>query len=387
MKANKILFVDDDKEILQNYLAMFTKKKESNSSEQLNDLFGNNNIDTKTASCRFVDYEVEVADQGAKAVEIAKKAFHEGTPFKVAFIDMRMPPGIDGKETAKRLRELDPSLEIVIVTAYSDHDLNTLVNDIGHPDKLLYIKKPFDPVEIKQCALSLTTKWNEAQIKDEFLANISHELKTPLASIIGFADIIQEEKDISKEVQQYSRIIKNNGKMLKFLVDDLITMVRLGKSSVTINKSEVNLNDLLLEVIHMFEPMVSIKDAFELRPNLSEESLIANVDKDRFLQCFINLLSNAIKYTPEGHAEIISQRNENGEIEIIFKDSGIGIEPQDLEVIFEKFERLEKDHHAIPGLGLGLSICKKIIDLHGARLEVRSIKNEGSEFKIIIEGV
>jgi signal transduction histidine kinase len=377
------LFVDDDKEILKNYELMFRKEQELNTGKCLNDLFGNDDNIINDDSLK-AEYDVHTVDQGEKAILKVKEALLSNTPFKVAFVDMRMPPGIDGKETASQLRQLDPDLEIVIVTAYSDHDLDAIVNDIGQPDKLLYVKKPFDPAEIKQCALCLTTKWNEARIKDDFLANISHELKTPLASIIGFSDILVECTEATEEIIQYSSIIKNNGKMMKYLVEDLITMVRLGKSDITIFPSKVNINELLKEAISMFTPVASVKPNFQIETKLSNEDIIAEIDRERFLQCFVNFISNAVKYTVEGHVEVYTKFDKNGKIEIGFNDTGIGIEEEYLEVIFEKFERLEKDHHAIPGLGLGLSICKKVIDLHEAQLVVESKKNVGSSFKIIL---
>lgn len=104
-------------------------------------------------------YEVETASQGQEALEKIKRALEAGKPYAVMFLDMRMPPGWDGLETAKRVREVDKLLEIVIMTAYADHDQETVAKSVGAPDKLLYIKKPFQSEEIFQLALCLTSKW------------------------------------------------------------------------------------------------------------------------------------------------------------------------------------------------------------------------------------
>ncbi len=104
-------------------------------------------------------YQVETASQGQEALEKVKRAIEAGKPYAAMFLDMRMPPGWDGLETAKRVREVDKLIEIVIMTAYADHDQETIAKSVGAPEKLLYIKKPFQSEEIFQLALCLTAKW------------------------------------------------------------------------------------------------------------------------------------------------------------------------------------------------------------------------------------
>ncbi len=107
-----------------------------------------------------VEYEVDVAAQGEDAFEMVKKAQAESRPYAIMFTDMRMPPGWDGLETARRVREIDQKIEIVIMTAFADHDQREIAETIGLPHKLLYIKKPFQSEEIFQLALALTSKWS-----------------------------------------------------------------------------------------------------------------------------------------------------------------------------------------------------------------------------------
>ncbi|MEW5725644.1 MAG: response regulator, partial [Thermodesulfobacteriota bacterium] len=108
-------------------------------------------------------YELVSALQGEVGYHKVEEALDEGRPFALAFIDIRMPPGWDGLETAKKIRAIDPNLELVIVTAYSDRDRREIVEQVGPPEKLLYLKKPFDPDEIRQLAQSLTRKWDLEQ--------------------------------------------------------------------------------------------------------------------------------------------------------------------------------------------------------------------------------
>ena len=164
MKNKKILIIDDQKEARESYKSILGKNNypEHSQLEKLeSELFEEQgNKDKGNLKTPEEIYEVEYAAQGLDGVERTRKALENNRPFALAFIDMRMPPGIDGKETAKRIRELDRQMEFVIVTAYSDHDRRDIVESVGYPSKLLFLRKPFEVDEIKQFALALTEKWN-----------------------------------------------------------------------------------------------------------------------------------------------------------------------------------------------------------------------------------
>lgn len=371
MKQHKILFIDDDKDVIQGYLKIFEKKEDSESISLMNDLFENTNEDKKEDS----SYELHTATQGEDGVRLIEESLDQDEPFSVAFIDMRMPPGIDGRETCRRIRALDKNIEIVIVTAYSDHDLNEVVDYVGHPNKLLYLKKPFDKIEIIQLARNLTEKWKAEKTKDEFLASLSHELKTPLVSIIGFSQLLHEE-DVSDTCKSYNEIILQNGKLMKALLEDLFTMITIGKKNIELNKEKMNLSEVSRQAAEMYRPL--IKDSIELIEDTEEEVFVSG-DFTRLKQVVINLISNANKFTNTGSIKLVTGIcNDCAFLKV--KDTGVGISKKDVELIFEKFKRLESDHHEIPGLGLGLSISKTIIDLHEGWIEVNSNENEGSEF-------
>src|SRR6185503_19326859 len=131
----------------------------------------------------------------------------EGRRFATAFVDVRMPPGMDGLQTIKRLWQVDPDLQVVICTAFSDYSFEQIIQELGNTDRLLILKKPFDPVEVRQLAGALSEKWNVIQrdrvrleelraaneraqsasrAKSEFLANMSHEIRTPMNALLGY---------------------------------------------------------------------------------------------------------------------------------------------------------------------------------------------------------
>ncbi|MEZ4525961.1 MAG: response regulator [Desulfobacterales bacterium] len=161
-----IIVIDDEESILKDYRLILTSatgglsslEKEAAALEA--ELF-----DTETDPQEVPEegYNLHTALQGQEGCAKIKAAHEAGTPFALAFVDIRMPPGWDGVETARRIREMDEHIEIVIVTAYSDRERREIVEKVGSPEKLLYLKKPFDPEEIRQLALSLTRKWNLEQ--------------------------------------------------------------------------------------------------------------------------------------------------------------------------------------------------------------------------------
>lgn len=375
----KLLFIDDEAQILEAYEDLFNK----NSSNQLDDLLDNLDISTgANSNTKFSEqneYEVHTANQGIEGIKLVQNALEEDAPFQVAFIDMRMPPGINGAETAKRIRQIDPDIEIVFVTAYSDIDLGKIVSEIGKPDKLLYLKKPFDSQEVKQLALNLSVKYFNTKIKDRFLANVSHELKTPLASILGFSQLLQDEdEDVTEEEKvEFLDIIYKNATLMKSLIDDLLSTVTDKKKSI--NKERMSVNSILNFVISTLKPEAQKKD-LGLTLNCEVESFIY-ADRNKISQCFINVIGNAIKFTPKGSVTVTSSEDKEN-VYIKIQDTGIGIPSEYTEEIFKRFVRVEDDHHNVPGFGLGLSIVSAIVQEHNGSISVESKLGSGSLFTL-----
>jgi PAS domain S-box-containing protein len=184
MDNHRILIVDDDHEIQNSYRAVLAPRDGDNtpSDTQLAKLMGKGISSESSAAPRF---ELSFAGQGSEGVAMVESALEKNEPMAVAFIDIRMPPGFDGMETAARIRKIDPDIEIVIVTAYSDRSREEIVRMVGGPEKLLFLRKPFDPEELTQMALSLTAKWNLAHQAKERQNELQTVLMTTPAAIFS----------------------------------------------------------------------------------------------------------------------------------------------------------------------------------------------------------
>ncbi len=166
-RNRRILIVDDQQDLREQLAKLLLRSGKKNETVSLVQqmrarLLGAKAEEEPTESAAGPEntYEVDTAGQGEEAFDMVKKSLEKNTPYAMMFLDMRMPPGWDGLQTAKKIREIDKFIEIVIMTAYADHDQKTIAETVGTPEKLLYIKKPFQSEEIHQLALSLTAKWD-----------------------------------------------------------------------------------------------------------------------------------------------------------------------------------------------------------------------------------
>src|ERR1700731_3204189 len=156
--THRVLVIDDNAAIHQDYRKILVDDGKALTSEAEAGLFGEQQRDT--ARPRF---DVDSAMQGRDGVELARAALAEGRPYSVAFVDMRVPRGWDGVETVEPLWKIDPDVQVVICSAYTDYDWLELLARLGHSDKLIVVKKPFEPIEILQCTSALSRKWQNAR--------------------------------------------------------------------------------------------------------------------------------------------------------------------------------------------------------------------------------
>ena len=217
-------------------------------------------------------------------------------------------------------------------------------------------------------------------MRRDFVANVSHELKTPLTSIKGFVETLLSGALEDKENNRnFLKIIQDHADRLDNLVDDLLSLSHLESRGMVIDKKEFNLNSQVKEVIQGFKSQIKNK-GIEVINQLPQE-LTVNADRNRLEQVFVNLIDNAIKFNKDkGYIKIYNQLSE-GNIKIIIEDSGMGIPQRDISRIFERFYRVDKARsRELGGTGLGLSIVKHIVELHGGSVGVDSTEGLGSKF-------
>ncbi len=187
-RRRRIIVIDDNQAIHEDFAKILVKKASSASllAALEDDLFSDDPPEPAAPEhgSGAMDFEVSFADQGQKGAEIVEKAMAEGAPFSVAFVDMRMPPGWDGIQSIRRLWEIDPNLQCVICTAYSDYSWEKILEELGVSDRLLLLRKPFDAAEVGQLACALTEKWHlarRAHLKLEQLRSMVEEQTLHLA--------------------------------------------------------------------------------------------------------------------------------------------------------------------------------------------------------------
>jgi PAS domain S-box-containing protein len=225
---------------------------------------------------------------------------------------------------------------------------------------------------------------SNAELKTNFLANMSHDIRNPLNAILGFSHILAEDESLSQdERKRYVSLTQSNEKMLLHLINDILDISKIEANKLVIHKREIRLNSLMEELYLSFQKQVKLRNNLRLILNKSidDPEFIIQSDPDRIRQILSNLLSNAIKYTNEGHVEFGYTVKDTHQIEFYVKDSGIGIAREHMDEIFNRFSRESGTKtQNIKGTGLGLDISKRLAELLGGRLWAYSQEGKGSEF-------
>lgn len=221
-------------------------------------------------------------------------------------------------------------------------------------------------------------------MKDEFLAILSHELRTPLNAILGWAQILRSRAHEDEEVAEGLAVIERNTRVQTQLIEDLLDMSRITSGKIRLDVQQVDLHDVVKAAVASVRHSA---DAKEIRLQVVLDPLDGPVrgDPGRLQQCFWNLLSNAIKFTPKRGRVQVSLERVNSHVEVCIVDSGQGIKPEFLPHVFERFRQADSSttrRHG--GLGLGLSIVKHLVELHGGKVVAKS-EGEGLGATFCIE--
>jgi len=330
---------------------------------------------------------------------------------KLAAIFNSMIEGVIVLDKEKRIMSINSTIEKMFgvskkdaedrpfLEAIRNNDISDVIGDVlkkGEPVSAeLTLKYPvnkisevsatpiFDNKKVTGCLVvihDITEIRKLETMRSDFVANVSHELKTPLTSIKGFIETLLEGAlDDKENSRSFLVIIQEHAKRLNDLVNDLLSLAHLESKEITLEKNDVHLRELVEGVVLGFRSQLR-KKGIEIKDELPS-GLSIRADKNRIEQVFTNLIDNAIKFNKEkGFIRIYSQDADN-KIKIAVEDSGSGIPEKDMSRIFERFYRVDKARsRELGGTGLGLSIVKHIVELHGGSTGAESAEGVGSKF-------
>ncbi len=421
---HRILIIDDNLSIHKDFETILIEEEESTSLSALrSEVFGEESVNRTAANV----YELDFASQGEEGCQKVAQACRMGRPYKLAFVDMRMPPGWDGLKTVEHIWKSDPRVQVVICTAYSDYTWADITDRIGKNENLLILKKPFDSAEVAQLASALTEKWGlarqaslkteqlEQMVKDrtdelaetnkqlteeiaereqsqqrqaelirrvdginnelkDFASIVSHDLKAPLRGIKTLATWILEDSadQLGEEAGEQMHLLLDRVERMHQLIDGVLQYSKAGRTEE--GPVDVNLDEFIPELIDMLAAPENITVTVE------DRMPVIHSEETHLMQLFQNLLSNAIKYIdkPEGQVKV-GCVEENGFWKFSIADNGPGISEKHFERIFRMFQSLSVTEE-FRGTGVGLTVAKKIVELHGGSIWIESEVGEGSTF-------
>ncbi|WP_422930665.1 ATP-binding protein [Singulisphaera sp. PoT] len=356
-------------------------------------------------------YRVLTAGSGAQALEIlGKEEVH------LILSDQRMP-GMSGDILLGHARRIQPDAIRMLFTGYAD--IQAVINAVNEGNIFRYILKPWDASELEgilrqaadqfellaerkrliaelQTANARLTRANEelaeaGQLKSSFIEVASHEFNTPITLVLGLSELLRLTNP-QRDEQERSLIerISQSARQLARLVTNTLTLMRADDFRRTMKRGPVDLGALLRSVADQVMPFVHARD-LHLHIDLDEGLGIFEVDADKISAAVVNLLTNAIKFTPNGgDVSMLASLIDADQAEIVIADRGIGLEPRALAYLFQPFfTQFDSSRHSSGdfgfnkrGLGLGLSIVKQFVELHGGTVFAESQVNEGTRVTI-----
>jgi signal transduction histidine kinase len=224
-----------------------------------------------------------------------------------------------------------------------------------------------------------------SQHKSEFLANMSHELRTPLNAIIGFSEVLAEKMfgELNEKQEEYSKDIHASGQHLLSLINDILDLSKIEAGRMELELSDFHLPTALDNALTLVRERAA-RRGIALQMNVDNRLGQIQADERKVRQVVLNLLSNAIKFTPEGGRIEVRAETRDESVEVSVSDTGVGIAPEDQEAVFEEFRQVGTADKKVEGTGLGLTLCRKFVELHGGRIWVKSQVGTGSTFTFTI---
>lgn len=254
--------------------------------------------------------------------------------------------------------------------------------EVSMPQELSVTEKKINSIKHTLEKQKLDMKLAERQ-KNDMVMYLAHDLKTPLASVIGYLNLLRDEEQISEELRQkYLTVTLDKAERLEDLINEFFEIAKFNLSNITLQYSRISLERLLEMLLYEFQPMLQEKH-LHCRLVIPEEFML-RCDPDKMQRVFDNILKNAVLYSFEGTGIVIEAVSRDGNAEITFLNHGDTIPAEKLERIFEQFYRLDTSRSTSgAGAGLGLAVARQIVELHGGTITAES-KEERTEFKVIL---
>lgn len=356
-----------------------------------------------------LDYKVLGATNAAEGLHLMDEQ-----PVHVVMTDQRMP-GITGVELLEQVRAKHPDAMRLMFTGYAD--IRAVVEAINRGNVYRYITKPWDPDELmaiiheacgrydliaerRQLILELGTKNEELvranaelqrsdQLKSAFIRVASHELRTPLTILMGLADLASRQGNATEPLASWIKRMHSAGKRLQYLIDQIVAMLSAQHFERGLETRPTEVGKLIQTAMEDVRPFAEVRrQTLNVEP--PAEAIIIEVDDDKIRDSVNHLLLNAIKFTPDGGTITVGAQREANEVLIRVSDTGVGIEPGALARVFDRFfTEFDVSHHSSghfeygkKGLGLGLSVVKAFIEMHGGTVEAESEIGKGTTFTI-----
>jgi len=349
-------------------------------------------------------FELEAVQGIRDVLERLHAAVAENRPYSLVFVDLRRPKESDGVSIAQRLLQEIPELQVVLCHEPSDDSREQLIAQLGQGDRWILLKTPFDPLELRQLAGVLGARAraerdarsarDEAatanRAKSEFLSRVSHELRTPMNAILGFAQLLELEENLGAEAREHLQEILGGGRHLLELINEVLDLSRIESDFLTLTMEPVSIPELVAGSLTHLRPLAEGRGlTLDAIPD-SDRTWHVLADRQRLAQVLLNVLSNAILYNRRGgtvtveYAPIASPASSDlpPAIRLSVRDTGPGLDAMKLARLFTPFDRLdaERTHRRSEGVGLGLALSKRLIELMGGVLGVNSVPGEGSTF-------
>ncbi|OGF47697.1 MAG: hypothetical protein A2452_03445 [Candidatus Firestonebacteria bacterium RIFOXYC2_FULL_39_67] len=334
-------------------------------------------------------YNVLTAANGKLGVEKAEKE-----DVDVIISDIKMPE-MDGITVLGKVKEMKPGIEVIMATGFGT--METAIESL-RKGAFDFIHKPYNidqlialiikACETKKLKSQVISLQQMDKLKDEFLSIVSHELKTPLASISGAIQLLMDDEGVdeetliknnSQENQKLLKMISRNADKIRKLIDNLLDFAKMESGFWELKITDIKMPEIMDDIPVTVKPVASLKNIeVVMGTSLSGqkydcEKLLFKGDMDQIGRVVVNFVTNAVKYTPEnGKVCVWAEKSEN-DIKVVVEDNGKGIAAENLQKVFDKFYRVDQHLKKLEaGFGLGLAICKKIIELHKGKLWAES---------------